>query len=89
MSTPTGEVGKGRVWAVAVFGVAVATVVQGGNVQAPWGRVQLGGQEFNSDRASRVDLLAGSVTSISGAGLALPFLGRGAQAATTCTASEN
>ncbi|XFC39252.1 filamentous hemagglutinin family protein [Stenotrophomonas indicatrix] len=55
--------------------LVAATVVQGGNVQAPWGRVQLGGQEFNSDRASRVDLLAGSVTSISGAGLTLPFGG--------------
>lgn len=55
--------------------LVAATVVQGGTVQAPWGRVQLGGNEFNSNRASRVDLLAGSVTSISGAGLALPFGG--------------
>lgn len=55
--------------------LVAATVVQGGTVQAPWGRVQLGGNEFNSNRASRVDLLAGSVTSISGARLALPFGG--------------
>ena len=55
--------------------LVAATMVQGGTVQAPWGRVQLGGNEFNSNRASRVDLLAGSVTSISGAGLALPFGG--------------
>ena len=55
--------------------LVAATVVQGGTVQAPWGRVQLGGNEFNSNRASRVDLLAGSVTTISGAGLALPFGG--------------
>ncbi|MFS2046558.1 transporter, partial [Stenotrophomonas geniculata] len=55
--------------------LVAATVVQGGNVQAPWGRVQLGGGERNTNRASRVDLLGGSVTSISGAGLALPFGG--------------
>ncbi|TGS08315.1 hypothetical protein EN830_36795, partial [Mesorhizobium sp. M1C.F.Ca.ET.187.01.1.1] len=40
--------------------LTAATVVQGGNVQAPWGRVQLGGTEFNSSRAARVELLAGS-----------------------------
>ena len=55
--------------------LVAATVVQGGNVQAPWGHVQLGGREFNADAASRVDLLAGSVTSVSGAGLQLPFGG--------------
>lgn len=55
--------------------LTAATVVQGGNVQAPWGRVQLGGTEFNSSRAARVELLAGSVTSVSGAGLTLPFGG--------------
>ncbi len=55
--------------------LVAATVVQGGNVQAPWGRVQLGGGERSTNRASRVDLLGGSVTSISGAGLALPFGG--------------
>ena len=52
-----------------------ATVVQGGNVQVPWGHVQLGGRKFNADVAGRVDLLAGSVTSVSGAGLQLPFGG--------------
>ncbi|MDV9043776.1 filamentous haemagglutinin family protein [Stenotrophomonas sp. RAC2] len=55
--------------------LVAATVVQGGNVQAPWGRVQLGGREFNADVAGRVALLAGSVTSVSGAGLQLPFGG--------------
>lgn len=55
--------------------LVAATVVQGGTVQAPWGRVQLGGSEFSTQRAGRVELLAGSVTSISGAGLTLPFGG--------------
>ncbi|WP_329859235.1 filamentous haemagglutinin family protein [Stenotrophomonas hibiscicola] len=55
--------------------LVAATVVQGGNVQVPWGHVQLGGRKFNADVAGRVDLLAGSVTSVSGAGLQLPFGG--------------
>lgn len=52
-----------------------ATVQQGGTVQAPWGQILIGGSQSGRSSAGRVELLPGSVTSISGAGLNLPFGG--------------
>lgn len=52
-----------------------ATVQQGGTVQAPWGQILIGGSQSGRSSAGRVELLPGSVTSISGAGLSLPFGG--------------
>ena len=48
---------------------------QGGNVQAPMGTLQLGGLIQNGTIGSRVELLPGSVTSTSAAGLSLPYGG--------------
>nr|WP_240329206.1 filamentous haemagglutinin family protein [Stenotrophomonas sp. G4] len=66
---PVPESALGRLRLVA------ATVQQGGNVQAPMGSLQLGGLIQNGTVGSRVELLPGSVTSTSGAGLSLPYGG--------------
>ncbi|QNK67006.1 filamentous hemagglutinin family protein [Variovorax sp. PAMC26660] len=50
------------------------TIEQGGVVRAPLGRIMLGSHEDNST-ASLVNLLAGSLTSVSGAGLVMPYGG--------------
>lgn len=61
--------------ALGALQLVAATVQQGGNVQAPMGALQLGGLVLGGTRASRVELLPGSITSTSGAGLALPYGG--------------
>ncbi|MFO1811378.1 filamentous hemagglutinin family protein [Pseudomonas aeruginosa] len=57
---------------LAVFGrlsLGVASVVQGGVVRAPLGYLEIG------QNADKVELLSGSLTSVSGAGLTLPYGG--------------
>lgn len=57
---------------LAVFGrlsLGAASVVQGGVVRAPLGYLEIG------QNADKVDLLSGSLTSVSGAGLTLPYGG--------------
>ena len=61
--------------ALGTLRLVAATVQQGGNVQAPMGTLQLGGLIQNGTVGSRVELLPGSVTSTSGAGLSLPYGG--------------
>ncbi len=50
------------------------TIEQGGVVRAPLGRLVLGSHS-DETAASRVNLLPGSLTSVSGAGLAMPYGG--------------
>ncbi|MDP9881268.1 filamentous hemagglutinin family protein [Variovorax boronicumulans] len=50
------------------------TIEQGGILRAPLGRLQLG-SNFTGEVAERVTLLAGSETSVSGAGLQMPYGG--------------
>ena len=57
---------------LAVFGrlsLGAASVIQGGVVRAPLGYLEIG------QNADKVELLAGSLTSVSGAGLTLPYGG--------------
>ncbi|EOU9565276.1 filamentous hemagglutinin family protein [Pseudomonas aeruginosa] len=57
---------------LAVFGrlsLGAASVVQGGVVRAPLGYLEIG------QTADKVELLSGSLTSVSGAGLTLPYGG--------------
>nr|WP_276539554.1 filamentous haemagglutinin family protein [Alcaligenes faecalis] len=57
---------------LAVFGrlsLGAARVIQGGVVRAPLGYLEIG------QNADKVELLAGSLTSVSGAGLTLPYGG--------------
>ncbi|QGG00650.1 filamentous hemagglutinin family protein [Pseudomonas aeruginosa] len=57
---------------LAVFGrlsLGAASVVQGGVVRAPLGYLEIG------QNADKVELLSGSLTSVSGAGLTLPYGG--------------
>ncbi|HIB3371922.1 filamentous haemagglutinin family protein [Pseudomonas aeruginosa] len=57
---------------LAVFGrlsLGAASVVQGGVVRAPLGYLEIG------QSADKVELLSGSLTSVSGAGLTLPYGG--------------
>ncbi|MGN9586446.1 filamentous hemagglutinin family protein, partial [Serratia sp. IR-2025] len=57
---------------LAVFGrltLGAASVIQGGVVRAPLGYLEIG------QNADRVELLPGSLTSVSGAGLTLPYGG--------------
>lgn len=61
--------------ALGTLRLVAATVQQGGNVQVPMGALQLGGLILNGTVGSRVELLPGSVTSTSGAGLSLPYGG--------------
>ncbi len=61
--------------ALGTLRLVAATVQQSGNVQAPMGTLQLGGLIQNGTVGSRVELLPGSVTSTSGAGLSLPYGG--------------
>lgn len=61
--------------ALGTLRLVAATVQQGGNVQAPMGTLQLGGLIQNGTIGSRVELLPGSATSTSGAGLSLPYGG--------------
>ncbi|WP_313248206.1 filamentous haemagglutinin family protein [Stenotrophomonas indicatrix] len=55
--------------------LVAATVQQGGAVWAPMGTLQLGGLAVGGTAGGRVELLPGSITSTSGAGLALPYGG--------------
>ena len=62
----------------SVFGsltLAAATVEQGGVVRAPLGRLLLGVNSGASRRTRQVDLLDGSLTSVSAAGLVMPYGG--------------
>ncbi|WP_307506525.1 filamentous hemagglutinin family protein [Variovorax sp. W1I1] len=51
------------------------TIEQGGIVRAPLGRLTLGTGEGNRAVTERLTLLPGSITSVSGAGLAMPYGG--------------
>ncbi|KAF1044734.1 MAG: Heme/hemopexin-binding protein [Herbaspirillum frisingense] len=64
----------------SVFGTLAlggGQVLQGGIVRAPLGQVALGvnKQDFNSTMTGQVQLLPGSITSVSATGLALPYGG--------------
>ncbi|VVE49091.1 Heme/hemopexin-binding protein [Pandoraea communis] len=52
-----------------------ANVEQGGVVRAPLGRIQLGTPGYDGANSLTVRLLPGSVTSVSGAGLTMPYGG--------------
>ncbi|MNJ94547.1 Heme/hemopexin-binding protein precursor [compost metagenome] len=52
-----------------------AHVEQGGIVRAPLGYIALGAAGYDNDKTLSVNLLANSVTSVSGAGLVMPYGG--------------
>lgn len=63
---------------LAVFGslsLGAASVIQGGVVRAPLGYLEIGQSNGGAGTTNRVELLPGSLTSVSGAGLALPYGG--------------
>jgi filamentous hemagglutinin family protein len=55
--------------------LAAAHIEQGGVVRAPLGRLAIGAAGYDNDRSLTVNLLAGSITSVSGAGLVMPYGG--------------
>ncbi|RUJ53669.1 filamentous hemagglutinin N-terminal domain-containing protein [Pseudomonas aeruginosa] len=62
---------------LAVFGrlsLGAAHVIQGGVVRAPLGYLEIG-QNSGVGKSDKVELLPGSLTSVSGAGLTLPYGG--------------
>lgn len=63
---------------LSVFGsllLAAPHVEQGGIVRAPLGNLQLGTDGYSAARTASVRLLPGSITSVSAAGLAVPYGG--------------
>ncbi|WP_197488230.1 filamentous haemagglutinin family protein [Bordetella ansorpii] len=63
---------------LAVFGrlsLGAANVFQGGVVRAPLGYLEIGQNSGTTGTTGRVELLPGSLTSVSGAGLTLPYGG--------------
>ncbi|MGK5011372.1 filamentous haemagglutinin family protein [Janthinobacterium sp. MDB2-8] len=52
-----------------------AHIEQGGVVRAPLGRLAIGAARYNNDKSLSVNLLPGSITSVSGAGLVMPYGG--------------
>ncbi|MCC7596488.1 filamentous hemagglutinin family protein [Janthinobacterium sp. FW305-129] len=52
-----------------------AHIEQGGVVRAPLGRLAIGAARYDNDKSLTVNLLPGSITSVSGAGLAMPYGG--------------
>uniref|UniRef100_Q07NA8 Filamentous haemagglutinin family outer membrane protein n=1 Tax=Rhodopseudomonas palustris (strain BisA53) TaxID=316055 RepID=Q07NA8_RHOP5 len=62
--------------AFGVLTLAADTVNQGGVVRAPFGRIVLGGVSSGGDpKSDTIHLLAGSITSVSGVGLVMPYGG--------------
>ncbi|UZE52423.1 filamentous hemagglutinin family protein [Rhodopseudomonas sp. P2A-2r] len=62
----------------SVFGdltLAAAVVEQAGVVRAPLGKLTIGTGGYNNSKSTRVTLLAGSLTSVSGRGLVMPYGG--------------
>ncbi|TCL05858.1 filamentous haemagglutinin family protein [Sodalis ligni] len=62
----------------SVFGSLMltgTTVDQGGVVRAPLGNLEIGGTSLGAAPSTQVNLLPGSLTSISGAGLVMPYGG--------------
>ncbi|VVD78099.1 Heme/hemopexin-binding protein [Pandoraea iniqua] len=62
----------------SVFGtlsLLAANIEQGGIVRAPLGRLRIGTTGFNDEVTLNVHLLPGSVSSVSGAGLVMPYGG--------------
>ncbi|MGK5051808.1 filamentous haemagglutinin family protein [Janthinobacterium sp. RB2P8] len=55
--------------------LGAAHIEQGGVVRAPLGRLSIGAAGYNNDKSLTVNLLPGSVTSVSGAGLVMPYGG--------------
>ena len=55
--------------------LAAAHIEQGGVVRAPLGRLAIGAAGYENDRSLTVNLLPGSITSVSGAGLVMPYGG--------------
>ncbi|MGK5060963.1 filamentous haemagglutinin family protein [Janthinobacterium sp. LB3P112] len=52
-----------------------AHIEQGGVVRAPLGRLAIGAARYDDDKSLTVNLLANSISSISGAGLVMPYGG--------------
>uniref|UniRef100_Q07N99 Filamentous haemagglutinin family outer membrane protein n=1 Tax=Rhodopseudomonas palustris (strain BisA53) TaxID=316055 RepID=Q07N99_RHOP5 len=62
----------------SVFGdltLAAAVVEQAGVVRAPLGKLTIGTGGYDNNKSTRVTLLAGSLTSVSGRGLVMPYGG--------------
>ncbi|WP_415914844.1 filamentous haemagglutinin family protein [Rhodopseudomonas palustris] len=62
----------------SVFGdltLAAAVVEQAGVVRAPLGKLTIGAGGYDNNKSTRVTLLAGSLTSVSGRGLVMPYGG--------------
>ncbi|SAI55163.1 Heme:hemopexin utilization protein A [Bordetella ansorpii] len=63
----------------SVFGsltLMANTILQGGTLRAPLGTIQLGSTtNFPQEKTLRIELLPGSLTSVSAAGLAMPYGG--------------
>jgi filamentous hemagglutinin family protein len=62
----------------SVFGdltLAAAFVEQAGVVRAPLGKLTIGTGQYEGSNSTRVSLLAGSLTSVSGRGLVMPYGG--------------
>jgi len=55
--------------------LGAAHIEQGGVVRAPLGRLSIGAAGYNNDKSLTVNLLANSITSVSGAGLVMPYGG--------------
>ena len=55
--------------------LGAAHIEHGGVVRAPLGRLSIGAAGYNNDKSLTVNLLPGSVTSVSGAGLVMPYGG--------------
>jgi filamentous hemagglutinin family protein len=55
--------------------LAAAHIEQGGVVRAPLGRLAIGAAGYDNDKSLSVNLLSNSITSVSGAGLVMPYGG--------------
>ena len=55
--------------------LGAAHIEQGGVVRAPLGRLSIGAAGYDNDKSLSVNLLPGSITSVSGAGLVMPYGG--------------
>ncbi|MGV8866542.1 MAG: filamentous hemagglutinin family protein [Janthinobacterium svalbardensis] len=55
--------------------LGAAHIEQGGVVRAPLGRLSIGVAGYDNDKSLSVNLLANSITSVSGAGLVMPYGG--------------
>ncbi|PIG30992.1 filamentous hemagglutinin family protein [Janthinobacterium sp. 35] len=55
--------------------LGAAHIEQGGVVRAPLGRLSIGAAGYDNDKSLTVNLLANSITSVSGTGLVMPYGG--------------